>query len=334
MASKWNVLAVLVLAAGIGIRAAEGPPSWAYPSTPRDFQAPGADAKKLTVPGSTRSFTAAQVDDLFTAVDWYADHPVMPAPVGKGRQPNLRACASCHMPNGVGQPQTATLAGLPADYIEAQLKDFALGLRAPALGGANGDMGGISRALTPAEIKAASAYFSKLPVKPWLKVVEADMAPATHVVANDLVVAEDPARMEPLGQRIVEVPDVPARALLRDSHTTYTAYVPKGSLMRGRNMVRTGGATVVGGKTTPGKSTECTKCHGVDLRGMPAKADGTPVAPSLVGRSANYTFRQLYDMQRGTRNGANIASTMRPVVAQLTEGDMIDIAAYLASRTP
>jgi cytochrome c553 len=39
-------------------------------------------------------------------------------------------------------------------------------------------------------------------------------------------------------------------------------------------------------------------------------------------------------MQRGTRNGANIASTMRPVVAQLTEGDMIDIAAYLASRTP
>ena len=43
---------------------------------------------------------------------------------------------------------------------------------------------------------------------------EGDMAPATHVVANDLVVPEDPARMEPLGQRIVEVPDVPARALL------------------------------------------------------------------------------------------------------------------------
>ena len=195
-------------------------------------------------------------------------------------------------------------------------------------------MGAIARALTPAEIKAAATYFSKLPVKPWVKVVEGDMAPATRVVANDLVVPEDPARMEPLGQRIVEVPDVPARALLRDSHVTYTAYVPKGSLMRGRNLVRTGGATVVGGKTTPGKSTECSKCHGVDLRGMPAKADGTPVAPSLVGRSPSYTFRQLYDIQRGTRNGANIASTMRPVVAQLTEGDLIDIAAYLASRIP
>ena len=59
-----------------------------------------------------------------------------------------------------------------------------------------------------------------------------------------------------------------------------------------------------------------------------------PVAPSLVGRSPSYTFRQLYDIQRGTRNGANIASTMRPVVAQLTEGDLIDIAAYLASRIP
>ena len=38
--------------------------------------------------------------------------------------------------------------------MEAQIKDFGLGLRSPALGGANGDMGAIARALTPAEIKA------------------------------------------------------------------------------------------------------------------------------------------------------------------------------------
>ena len=96
------LLALVVGVGGAGLLAAEGPPSWAYPSTPREYQAPRADTKKLTVPGSTRSFTAAQVEDLFTAVDWRpGEHPAMPDPVGKGRQPAVRACASCHLPNGL-----------------------------------------------------------------------------------------------------------------------------------------------------------------------------------------------------------------------------------------
>jgi len=41
--------------------------------------------------------------------------------------------------------------------------------------------------------------------------------------------------------------------------------------------------------------------------------------------------RQLYDTQRGTRKGV-WADLMKPVVADLTEEDMLAIAAYAASR--
>ena len=51
------------------------------------------------------------------------------------------------------------------------------------------------------------------------------------------------------------------------------------------------GVTAAGAKVTA-----CTVCHGSDLRGL------GPV-PTLAGRSPSYTARQLYDMQRGNRNG-------------------------------
>jgi cytochrome c553 len=41
----------------------------------------------------------------------------------------------------------------------------------------------------------------------------------------------------------------------------------------------------------------------------------------------------MWDMQQGTRNGAS-AQLMKIVVANLTEEDLVAIAAYVASRTP
>jgi len=82
-------------------------------------------------------------------------------------------------------------------------------------------------------------------------------------------------------------------------------------------LVTTGGA----GKTTP-----CAICHGADLRGL------GPV-PALAGRSPSYIVRQLYDMRHGVRNGL-WAELMKAVVAQLSEEDMVAIAAYTASRAP
>jgi cytochrome c553 len=41
----------------------------------------------------------------------------------------------------------------------------------------------------------------------------------------------------------------------------------------------------------------------------------------------------MYDMQQGVRNGT-WTQLMKPVVANLREEDLIDIAAYTSSRTP
>ena len=67
-------------------------------------------------------------------------------------------------------------------------------------------------------------------------------------------------------------------------------------------------------------------CHGVDLKGL------GPV-PGIAGRSPSYLVRQMNDMKVGARNGL-WADLMKPVVAKLTEEDMVAIAAYAASRTP
>jgi cytochrome c553 len=55
--------------------------------------------------------------------------------------------------------------------------------------------------------------------------------------------------------------------------------------------------------------------------------------PALAGRSPSYIVRQLYDVQHGTRRGSWTA-LMQRVVEQLTPGDLVDIAAYTASRAP
>jgi cytochrome c553 len=329
------VVALVGLAAGdVRVTFAAGdPPSWAYPSVPQGFQR-AKDEKTYRLPGSPRAYTYDQIEDSFEPADWYpTEHPTMPDPVGHGRRPNLRACGWCHLPNGQGHPQSSNLAGLPAAYIATQLNDFALGNRTPAVGGPNTIMGIIARAMTPQDIKAASEYFGRLKMKPWIRVVETRMSPATRIIEGNLRIPLESGDMERIGQRIVEVPETPARTRLYDSHTGFIAYVPGGSIRRGLKLVTTGGATTARGKTVEGKTTECTKCHGMTLRGMPAQPDGTPMTPPLAGRSPTYMFRQLHDIQKQTRRGANIA-LMWPVVAQLTEGDMIDIAAYLASRAP
>ena len=103
----------------------------------------------------------------------------------------------------------------------------------------------------------------------------------------------------------------------RDPRSTFTAYVPVGSLSKGEALVMQGGA---------GKTTQCTVCHGPDLKGL------GPL-PGIAGRSPSYVFRQLYDFQHGARTGA-WSPLMAPVVANLNEEDLVAIVAYLASRDP
>src|ERR1700676_440893 len=91
---------------------------------------PPADTSQKHVPGSTVALTLPQTRDLFNPPDWYPDdHPTMPEVVMHGRRPDVRACGYCHLPNGQGRPENASLAGLPAGYIIQQLADFKSGAR-------------------------------------------------------------------------------------------------------------------------------------------------------------------------------------------------------------
>ena len=121
--------------------------------------------------------------------------------------------------------------------------------------------------------------------------------------------------MEALGQRIIEVPEDADRAELRDTHSGFVAYVPVGSVKKGEALVTTGGN---------GKTLQCGICHGPDLKGV-----GT--IPGIAGLHPIYIFRQLMDIQAGARDGQQ-AQLMKMVVAKLTPDDMIDLAAYVASK--
>jgi len=134
-------------------------------------------------------------------------------------------------------------------------------------------------------------------------------------------------RTELLGARVLEVPENADEVELnRNPHVGFIAYVPVGSVKKGEALVTTGGATNVNGQIVPGKTIACATCHGPYLKGL---AD----VPGIAGRSPSYLARQLYDLQQGTRK-APLSALMQPVVAHLTNDDLVAIAAYVSSLMP
>ena len=119
------VWGTLVLAAAVAVGAdGNGPPPWAYPVTTA-AQPAKDDGTPKHVPGSSQAFTLTQIRSPFDVPDWHPDeHPAMPEVVTHGRAPDVRPCGYCHLPNGLGRPENASLAGLPASYIAQQVADF------------------------------------------------------------------------------------------------------------------------------------------------------------------------------------------------------------------
>lgn len=213
-------------------------PYWAYPVTARKFPAP--DPNQVGhLPGTKLSFTRAGVNDRFNAPDWYpTSHPKMPNVVAHGRKPNVFACGYCHLPNGQGRPENASLAGQPADYIVQQVADMRAGRRKSStdkMGSINA-MLAVAKASNDAEVKVAADYFAKLKYQKWIRVVEADMVPKTAVGDRNMMNVV-PGRKEPIGQRILELPVNLERTEWRDSKSGFIAYVPKGSIARGKRLV-------------------------------------------------------------------------------------------------
>ncbi|MBI1394927.1 MAG: cytochrome C-binding protein [Betaproteobacteria bacterium] len=302
--------------AGSFTAAADELPAWAFVVNPPGGKPPADDGTLHHVPGSDRAFTLSQLRDLFNVPDWHRDdHPPMPDVVAHGRRPDVYACAFCHLPNGLGRPENASLAGLPAEYMVKQVEDFRSGARRssePRSVPVN-FMIHSAQHVSDADVRAAADYFSKLASRQWIRVVESAEVPKTHVAGWMLMPSEHGA-MEPIGHRIVEIPEDVERTELRDSQSGFIAYVPPGSIDRGRILVTTGDG---------GRFAACGTCHGAGLEGL------GPV-PGLAGRSPSYIVRQLFDLRNGARNGT-WSALMKPVVSGLSDDDIIAIAAYTAS---
>ena len=300
----------------------EGVPDWAFvvmPADPSSASAPTADERPRRVPGSDRAFTPAQLADLFTTPDWHpAGHPPMPEVVAFGRKPDVFACGYCHLPNGQGRPENSSLTGLSARYITEQVRAFRDGLRRSSEPRhlPTAYMVSAETKVSEPELEAAAQYFAGLKPRPWIRVLETDRVARTRV-GGWMLVRSGEAGTEPIGARIIELPEDLERTELRDDTAGFVAYVPAGSVRKGEALVVAGG----GGRTVP-----CASCHGAVLRG------GVD-APPLAGRSPSYIVRQLYDFKYGARHGPG-AKPMQAAVAGLTVTDMTAIAAYTASLDP
>jgi cytochrome c553 len=283
-------------------------------------RAPLDNVTEEHVPNSTQGFTAAYIANLFSVPDWFPDsHPPMPDIVAHGnQQAGVQACGYCHLPNGQGRPENESVAGLPAGYILQELSDFKNDLRKssePRMGSV-ALMVRIGKNISDDDAKAAAAYFSSVPLKPWIRVVETDTVPVTRANGGMLNTV-DGGGNEPIGERVIEVPENLEQTEMRNSMSGFVAYVPKGSLAKGKELVTNGGN---------GKTVRCTICHGADLKGI-----GN--VPSIAGRSPSQMTRQLIDFQTGARNGP-WGQLMKEPVRQLANDDVVNIVSYLASLKP
>jgi cytochrome c553 len=284
--------------------------TWAFPVKNGDL--PPEPAGSKSVPGSKKTYDQAQIEDLSNPPDWFPEeHAPAPQIVQHGHGDAL-ACGACHLMSGVGHPESADMAGMKAEYIRRQVADFKSGIRKEP-----NRMNTIAAALSDEEIRQSAEWFATLKPYVWTKVVEATMVPKSFIGGGRMRFAQPGGGMEPLGNRIITLPQDQSRVTKRDPHSGFVAYVPPGSLKKGEGFVKTGGS---------GKSVQCAICHGDNLQGL-----GN--VPRIAGLHPIYIARQLYQFKDGSRNGGD-AQLMKKPVAEMSDSDILAVAAYIGSLNP
>jgi cytochrome c553 len=298
-------------------------PTWAFPTLRAEVPSsvrPG-DTTVRTLAHSNRSFTSAQLRDLLNPPDWRPEsHPPAPGVVLHARKEMKYACGLCHLPDGQGRSENATIAGLPEEYIRRQVAEIRSGARAPAAEfTAAALMKEVVMAATDEEVAAAAKYFADIRPRRQYTVVEATVVPRTYQ-AGGLYARRGGDETEALGDRMLEVSDDIEHHEMRDPNETFTVYVQPGTLAKGRALAIT---------VRSDSPTRCATCHGADLRGGTAGTVGPPIA----GKSPLYLLRQLVGFRTKTRNGA-MSAPMQFVTQRLSLEQMIAAAAYAGSRAP
>lgn len=290
---------------------------WAYPMQPPDFKPLPPDSVH-TAEGADPSMklTMRQINNGFGPPDWFPkEHAPMPDIVAHGQKPHVPACMLCHLPNGNGHPESASVSGLSVKYIIDQMHAFKNGdrenIRAPA-------MIEMAYAISEKDLREAAKYFAAIPrsQQKWIRVVETSRAPANHVGGGGARFFDKGAETVPVPPDMIYEVAENEQVELRNQHAGFVDYVPVGSLAKGR-IVAMG---------NHGQMRTCASCHGEDYRGHDD-------APRLAGRGAYYLIRQLADMKAGYRKGPALGK-MKDVVGKLSDADILNVAAYMASRTP
>lgn len=312
---KTNLAALLIVLAAMGYSQQQSGKEliWAYP-VPENAPPASEDKAPKHLSGSTKAYTQAQIDDQFSPPDWFPDeHGPLPRLLRQGVQ--AQACGSCHLMSGSGHPESADLAGQPLEYMLRQMADFKNGLRKDPMiyDGSQraARMNNIAAGIPDEEMREAVKFFAALKPAVWYKVVETKEVPKTWVNGGRMRLPLPGGGTESLGNRIVTLPQDPARVESRDPHSGFIAYVPPGSIKKGEELV---------------KKADCAICHGDGLKGL---GD----IPRIAGVHPIYVVRQLYDIQIGA-NTSSAAAPMKKVVEKLSQDDMLAIAAYTATLTP
>lgn len=284
-----------------------GLPGWAF-NIPDKIQPSVVRPEGIVrAKGSAREYEAAKIAGNANPPDWFPEEHG-PAPLSvKGGAGITMACGSCHLMSGQGHPESADLAGLPAEYLIRQMTYYKDGSRKD-----DARMGPIAKATSDMDIRDAAQYFAALKPRTFVKVIESANPPRTFIATAGRHRQLHPdGGTEPIGHRILEIPADPMGTEIRDPHSGYIAYVPPGSIAKGEAIV---------------KNANCGLCHGDQLKGLGE-------VPRLAGLQPLYIARQLFDLQYGSSAG-KAAALMKRAVASLSEDDIIAISAYLGSIPP
>src|SRR3979490_2305765 len=249
-----KMICVLAFALVPTLAGAADKSEWAFPVTEKDLPAPRIPGDKPRTVGSL-TVTRAGADEFYNVPNWRPNmHPAMPKIVQFGNKDAAgRGCGSCPLPTRTGHDESAYVAGLPTRYFIQQMTDWKNGNR--KFGNV---MIAMSKVLTDAEIKEAADYFAALKPRPWIKVVEAATIPKSFVGPGNKRLLHPAGGTEPLGNRIIEVPENEEDVVYRHPRSAFVAYGPKDSIARGEALVTTGG----------GKTVACGTCHGPALQGL------------------------------------------------------------------
>ena len=303
------VLLPLVVGVAAEPQQTQPDPEWAFPVINGALP---EEEGPFNAPGSALTFTEEEIDDLYNPPDWFPDEHAPAPQIVKYGHGDALGCGACHLMSGFGHPESADLTGFTPAYIMQQLADFKTGARIDS-----SRMNGIVQALSDQEMREAAEWFSGLATGVWAEVIEAATVPETFVGGGRMRFAVPGGGTEPIGNRIITLPQDQSRATIRDPHSGFIAYVPPGSIDRGEDLVINGGN---------GRTLECAICHGETLHGM-----GN--VPRIAGLTPIYIARQLY-LFKGTRRNGVDAQLMKRPVEDLSDEDIVAIAAYLGSLDP